>query len=169
MLQADDLQGSLRALQSSLELSSRLDEASGDVDVLGAIGDAYTDLGNLEKAAEVRSHLWTRLMLASTHAGCLWCAYAVSLSLLRQLHCECKRTVLPGDWRFLRPSHATSACLVYLQPGGVGDLVLCCHCAVLRPLHCGHPGGPCIDIIHMGLLTRAAQNLLTIAFSCFTA
>ena len=52
-VQAGDLHGSLRALQQSLELSSRLEEASGDVDVLGAIGDVYTDLGNLEKAAEV--------------------------------------------------------------------------------------------------------------------
>lgn len=53
VVQAGDLHGSLRALQQSLELSSRLEEASGDVDVLGAIGDVYTDLGNLEKAAEV--------------------------------------------------------------------------------------------------------------------
>lgn len=43
----------MKALQHSLELSSQLDEPSGDVDVLGAIGDTYTDLGDLEKAAQV--------------------------------------------------------------------------------------------------------------------
>jgi hypothetical protein len=51
--QEGNIQGSLKALHKSLELSSKLDESSGDVDVLGAIGDAYTDLGDLEKAAEV--------------------------------------------------------------------------------------------------------------------
>lgn len=52
-LQASNTRGCLKALHKSLELSSKLEEASGDVDVLGAIGDAYTELGDLEKAAEV--------------------------------------------------------------------------------------------------------------------
>ena len=34
-------------------LSTDLEDSSGDADVLGAIGDTYTDLGDLEKAAEV--------------------------------------------------------------------------------------------------------------------
>ncbi|CAL8470685.1 g10227 [Coccomyxa elongata] len=46
------LERSLKALHQSLELSSKLEESSGDVDVLGAIGDLYTDLGDLEKAGE---------------------------------------------------------------------------------------------------------------------
>ncbi len=50
--QDGNLERSLKALQQSLELSSKLEEASGDVDVLGAIGDLYTDLGDLERAAE---------------------------------------------------------------------------------------------------------------------
>ncbi len=54
MLQGGKLESSLDALQRSLGLSSDLEEFSGDVDVLGAIGDTYTELGNLEKAAEVR-------------------------------------------------------------------------------------------------------------------
>lgn len=52
-MQNDQLQSSLDALQRSLGLSSDLEDSSGDADVLGAIGDAYTDLGDLEKAAEV--------------------------------------------------------------------------------------------------------------------
>ena len=51
--QDGNLERCLKALQHSLELSSQLDEPSGDVDVLGAIGDTYTDLGDLEEAAEV--------------------------------------------------------------------------------------------------------------------
>ena len=54
VLQGGKLENSLDALQKSLGLSSDLEEFSGDVDVLGAIGDTYTELGNLEKAAEVR-------------------------------------------------------------------------------------------------------------------
>ncbi|CAK0782941.1 hypothetical protein CVIRNUC_006136 [Coccomyxa viridis] len=46
------LQASLDALHKSLGLSSDLEDSSGDVDVLGAIGDTYTELGDLEKAAE---------------------------------------------------------------------------------------------------------------------
>ena len=53
LLQDGKLERSLKALHQSLELSSKLEEASGDVDVLGAIGDLYTDLGDLEKAGEV--------------------------------------------------------------------------------------------------------------------
>lgn len=53
MLQGGKLQDSLDALQKSLGLSSDLEDTSGDVDVLGAIGDTYTELGDLEKAAEV--------------------------------------------------------------------------------------------------------------------
>lgn len=52
--QAGDLHGSLGALQDSLGLSVQLSEASGDVDVLGAIGDVYADLGDLERAGQVR-------------------------------------------------------------------------------------------------------------------
>lgn len=54
ILQDGALQSSLDALHKSLGLSSDLEDSSGDVDVLGAIGDTYTDLGDLEKAAEVR-------------------------------------------------------------------------------------------------------------------
>ena len=53
MLQRGSLQASLDALHKSLGLSSDLEDSSGDVDVLGAIGDTYTELGDLEKAAEV--------------------------------------------------------------------------------------------------------------------
>ena len=53
MLQGGRLQDSLDALQRSLGLSSDLEDTSGDVDVLGAIGDTFTELGDLEKAAEV--------------------------------------------------------------------------------------------------------------------
>ena len=52
-VQDNQLQSSLDALQRSLGLSSDLEDSSGDADVLGAIGDAYTDLGDHEKAAEV--------------------------------------------------------------------------------------------------------------------
>ena len=55
MLQRGSLQASLDALHKSLGLSSDLVDSSGDVDVLGAIGDTYTELGDLEKAAEVIS------------------------------------------------------------------------------------------------------------------
>ncbi len=54
-MQNNQIQSSLDALQRSLGLSSDLEDSSGDADVLGAIGDAYTDLGDLEKAAEVCS------------------------------------------------------------------------------------------------------------------
>ena len=65
VLQRGSLQASLDALHKSLGLSSDLEDSSGDVDVLGAIGDTYTELGDLEKAAEVRypcgvtAVLWT--------------------------------------------------------------------------------------------------------------
>ena len=52
MLQSGRLQQSLDALHSSMGLSSDLEDTSGDADVLGAIGDTYTELGELEKAAE---------------------------------------------------------------------------------------------------------------------
>lgn len=53
MLQDGNLQGCLDALHKSMGLSTDLEDISGDADVLGAIGDTYTDLGDLEKAAEV--------------------------------------------------------------------------------------------------------------------
>ena len=52
MLQSGRLQKSLDALHSAMGLSSDLEDTSGDADVLGAIGDTYTELGDLEKAAE---------------------------------------------------------------------------------------------------------------------
>ena len=58
VLQRGSLQASLDALHKSLGLSSDLEDSSGDVDVLGAIGDTYTELGDLEKAAEVIFPLW---------------------------------------------------------------------------------------------------------------
>ena len=67
-MQNNQLQSSLDALQRSLGLSSDLEDSSGDADVLGAIGDAYTDLGDLEKAAEVVS-LSTCLHAASAIQG----------------------------------------------------------------------------------------------------
>ena len=64
-MQGGRLQDSLDALQKSLGLSSDLEDTSGDVDVLGAIGDTYTELGDLEKAAEVRVFLCFMLLQAS--------------------------------------------------------------------------------------------------------
>ena len=64
VLQGGKLESSLDALQKSLGLSSDLEEFSGDADVLGAIGDTYTELGNLEKAAEVRFLLHCMLLKA---------------------------------------------------------------------------------------------------------
>lgn len=58
--QAGDLRASLTALLSCLTLQSALKEASGTADVLGEIADVYVDLGNLEKAAEVRCSVLRR-------------------------------------------------------------------------------------------------------------
>lgn len=43
----------LSTLKTCLELSDRLDDHSGDVDVLGDIGDIYADLGDYERAGKV--------------------------------------------------------------------------------------------------------------------
>ena len=91
VMQAGDLHGSLRALQASLELSSRLEEASGDVDVLGAIGDTYADLGNMEKAAEACSPLPCLLALCARASGRLvLCIIAAGRTV------ACTHSVLAG-------------------------------------------------------------------------
>ncbi len=61
-MQDGKLERSLKALHQSLELSSKLEEASGDVDVLGAIGELYSDVGDLEKAGDVCKPLWIFLI-----------------------------------------------------------------------------------------------------------
>ena len=66
MLQDGNLQGCLDALHKSMGLSTDLEDSSGDADVLGAIGDTYTDLGDLEKAAEV----WHRQLYMQVRKCC---------------------------------------------------------------------------------------------------
>ena len=51
--QKGEIRSSLEALQESMSLSEQLEDKSGDVDVLGAIADAYADLGDLERAGMV--------------------------------------------------------------------------------------------------------------------
>lgn len=43
---------SIEALEQSVALSSKLGDSEGDVDALGALGDLFSQLGNLEGAGK---------------------------------------------------------------------------------------------------------------------
>ena len=109
------------------------------MDVLGAIGDVYTDLGDLEKAGQVRrvahppGRAWSTTVLCN------------KVLLLRQTPRVPPRLPVRA-LGILRcsPCKQTSgiACRSQAVDTGWGDaaFTVLCGCAVLRSMHPGHPG-----------------------------
>ena len=54
----DDWSNALKSLKQSLALTDKLKDHSGDVEVLGDIGDIYAEIGDYERAGKVTSGLF---------------------------------------------------------------------------------------------------------------